>query len=306
MTAVEDDRDPFSDSDDDIYRLSAPEPLPESQPAPQVPVSHVPDQSPFFEDEPAKTPTKKKRKRRKPDADGGDSTKDKDGKDKEENPWVADSGWRDRQLISALWYPLTGSGWYLIPIYSVLLGMSIIPVVGGIFGLLGMLLVSLMCLVTANYTLEGIPAGPQPPDLLSWDSIVSALMGLVAFMISGIPTLLGLLVTLKLQIESPIMTLVLAALGFFYAPMAFLALASEQNDGALNPLAVFRGIRNMLVPYVFLWGFAAVAFVVVVSVVAFTAPAAFFPAMGCALVYAAVALLRAVALVARRVELTFD
>lgn len=293
-------------SEEDVYRLLPAEPSARDEP--------IPDQNPFFAEETPPPPRTKKRKRKRRPADSGGDVEPPPpppADTEEEREWVADTGWRDRALISALWYPFTGSGWWLLPCYAAFLAMAIVPLVGSLFGLIGAILVSSLLLVTANYTLEGIPAGPQFPDLLSMDAIVAALMGLVAFMISGVPTLLGLWLMSLIGLSSPtvamILTLALTAVGFFYAPMGFLALASEQNDHALNPLAVFRGIRNMLVSYLVLWAVGAVAYVSLLTLVYLMLPEnVLIPCSGLMLIYVATALLRAVALVARKQELTFE
>ncbi|MFQ5734103.1 MAG: hypothetical protein ACE5KM_19380 [Planctomycetaceae bacterium] len=276
-------------SDDDVYRL-----LPAEPPPP-------PDAAP------ARRRRRRKRRRSTDDDDPLPPVarpREPETDDLEE--WVADTGWHDPPLISALWYPLTGSGWRLVPVYAAFLAMAIVPVVGSILAMFGAIFTSSLLLVTANYTLEGIPSGPQSPDLLSWDTIIAAMMGLVAFLISGVPTFIGLFVMSMLGGINPMAAVVLTAAGLFYAPMAFLALASEQHEGALNPRAVLRGIRSMLLPYVLLWAVAAVAFIAMLFAVYLTVPVALVPCIGFALVYTATALLRAVALVARKRDLTFD
>jgi hypothetical protein len=229
--------------------------------------------------------------------------------DVEEPEWKPDTGWKEPPLVSAAWYPIQGGGWKVLVVYSLLLwAATILPLVGAFIGLIVMVCHSVLLLETANYTLEGIPGGPQFPDLLSWDTISAGLMGLVIFMIAGLPLLAGVVVAVRLGVFPPALQIGLVSAALFYLPMAFLALAEEQNERALNPLLVFRGIKQLAVAYVVLCGLAAAVFLIPQYIVMlFGTPLAWqLLAFSICWLYVSVALMRAVALAGRKRGLTFE
>lgn len=223
--------------------------------------------------------------------------------------WVADSGWRDPPLISAVWYPFTGNGWKVVTVYTLILWCAVVfrgSILSTLLGLGPMILISVLLLETANYTLEQIPAPPQFPEF-SWSTISVGLMGLVAYVISGIPLMLGLVVMVKGGGVNPYVQMLLLAAGMLYVPMAFVVLAGRQNESALNPLVVFRCMRKMFKPYLLLCGIAAAAFIapLYVLLLADVHPLLLDLAMAFLLVHVLTSLIRAVALAARKRGLTF-
>jgi len=223
--------------------------------------------------------------------------------------WKPDTGWRELPLVSAVWFPFTDRGWKVLLVYSLLLWAAVLlPLVGAIIAFIAMVLHSVLLLETANYTLEGIPGGPRFPDLLSWDTISAGLMGLVAFMIAGLPLLIGTVISLKFGAVPAALQTVLVSVALFYLPMAFVALAEQQSERALNPLLVFRGIKQFPVPYVTLCGTAAAAFLLPQLVLMLLGLPVFFQlyVFSFAWLYVSIGLIRAMALVARKQELTFE
>jgi hypothetical protein len=290
--------------DGETYRLLPPEPKPAGG-----------NETTRYADEswaPPQDARPKRRKRRRGPASaeqeadsGGPAAVDADAAPE----WKPDTGWQERPLLSAAWFPLTGSGWKVLLLYSGLLwAATLLPLVGAGIAFIVMVLHSVLLLETANYTLEGIPGGPRFPDVLSWDTISAGLMGLVAFMIAGLPLLIGAAITFKLGGFPPALQIVLVSVALFYLPMAFLALAEQQNERALNPLLVFRGIKKLPVPYVALCGVATSAFLFPQFALMFLGPppAAQMFLFSFAWLYVSIALIRAVALVGRKQELTFE
>lgn len=291
--------------DGETYRLLPAEPKPAAAEPPVSPADEMwtpPDRD---------QPKKKKRKRRPAPTERPAAT---DAPDSEPTAdavpeWKPDTGWKEPPLVSALWFPFQGGGWKVVLLYSLLLfGAVILPLVGSVIGLIVLVFHSVLLLETANYTLEGIPSGPQFPDWLSWDAISAGLMGLVVFMIAGAPVITGLAIGLRFGGLPGTLQVGLVVVALFYLPMAFLALAEQQNEHALNPLLVFRGIRKLPVLYAALCGVAAVVFVApqYILLLSGAPPAAQMGLFSCAWVYVSVALMRAVALVARKRELTFE
>jgi hypothetical protein len=292
--------------DDDTYRLLPPEP--KSPPT----EDSIPPAEGMWADPPRDRPRKRKRR-------GPDSPESAPGLDEpateatvpagEVPEWKPDSGWKEPPVVSALWYPIQGGGWKVLFVYSVLfLGATILPLVGSVIGLIVMVCHSVLLLETANYTLEGIPGGPRFPDLLSWDTISAGLMGLVIFMIAGIPLMAGIILAIRLGGLPPAWQMGLVSAALFYLPMAFLALAEQQNERALNPLLVFRGMKQLAVAYVVLCGIAAAVFLLPQYIVMLLGPprVAQWLAFSVAWVYVSTALMRAVALAARKRNLTFE
>ena len=295
MSETPDDANRDENGDDGLYRIAAPEPR---QPAEQSTTD---------------APERKRRRKRKPverdTAETRESTADSPNApwqtDERVEKWTGDSGWREPPVVSAIWYPFTGTGWRLIPILTLvvwLARLNPIPILDIILLLLVMSLVAVLLLETANYAIEEIPGGPQTPDWLSLKTIGVGMTGLVAFAISGIPLMIGLSMMSRIGEINPYVVMLLLAASLFYLPMAFLALAERQNESALNPLVVFGGIRRMLVPYLIV---CAIAFVM------FALPATLFLVFGTyrivrdlllnfLLIYTGTALMRAVALLAKK------
>lgn len=309
--------DPYeqqSSAEEDTYRISAPEIT--SRPTAES-ASHLAEaDSQDANSADAAVPRKRRKKRReatRPDpptapsdqADGADTARPIEDRLAD---WKADTGWREPTVVSAIWYPITGSGWRLVSFYAGLLWLGrIIPFVGVLLSLFAMIFIAVLLLESANYVLEEIPGGPQSPEWLSWSAISAGLMGLVAFLISGAPLLIGLVIMLKLGGVNPFAQLLLMAVSLFYLPMAFVALADRQNESALNPLLVADGIRKLLFPYLIACGIAAAVFVIPTAIVLVmdVHPFASQIVMSLLLVYTATALIRAVALLAKRNGVTF-
>lgn len=295
MSEQPDDVNRDKNGDDGLYRIAAPE---ARQPA---------------EHSTGDAPTRKRRRKRKPTeretAEPNDTTTDSPNApwqtDERVEKWTGDSGWREPSIVSAIWYPFTGNGWRLIPILTLavwLARLNPIPILDIILLLLVMSLVAVLLLETANYAIEEIPGGPQTPDWLSLRTIGIGMTGLVAFAISGIPLIVGLSMMSRIGEINPYIVMLLLATSLFYLPMAFLALAERQNESALNPLVVLDGIRRMLVPYLMVCGIAFVMFAL---------PAMLFLVFGTyrivrdlllnfLLIYTGTALMRAVALLAKK------
>jgi len=229
----------------------------------------------------------------------------------EETEWVPDTGWREPSLGSALVYPFTGSGVKLLLLYSVLMWLASLvpfPILTAAVSIPMMIYVSVLLLETANFTLEGIPSGPTAPDWVNWDTITVGLLGLAAFLTAGIPFAVGSWILAKLEVSSLLLQFAFLALAMFYLPMAFLALAERQNERALNPLLVFRGMKRLLGPYAVLCTVASLAYVLPLFVLILLEAPSFviYFAVIFLMIYVSTALVRAVALIARKRELTFE
>ena len=325
MASSADDSIPgFDDEDEeDTYRLLPPEPATHEERRPDSSSDTIGsfDETETTLGRPAGQ-RKRRKTRRKPGAKGEAAAEmpastgsfpDED----EEEKWIADSGWREPPLISAAVYPFTGSGVKLLIAYSFVLWLAgVVPVVGPVFGIAGMTFIAVMLLETATFTLEEVPSGPQIPEWFNWGTIRVGLMGLVAFMTAGVPLIVGVAVMVRTGTWSTATDekwraatqLALVAVGFFYVPMAFLALAEQQSERALNPMRVFRGMKKMLAAYLLLCTIAAVVYLAPLCLLILLGAHSLtlWFASNFLLVYVAAALIRAVALVARKKTLTFD
>jgi len=146
-------------------------------------------------------------------------------------------------LISAVWYPLTGSGAMVIGLYAALLVFAPlipVPLIGPIVMFFVLAYVGLLFLETASFTLANIPTGPQLPGF-TWGNLEAGTYSLVAILISHLPRLVGGYFFELSSLDSLLLTLA----GLYYVPMAFLAIAELENEWALNPLLVLRGIVRM-------------------------------------------------------------
>lgn len=204
-------------------------------------------------------------------------------------------------LASALWYPLTGAGTFVLALYAVLLSLAkgalMIPLGGWLFALVVEAYVGLLFLETAAFTLARVRQGPRLPGL-SFSNIATGLFALVAMMIAGAPLLIKQLTMGTTGVLSPPIDVALFVVALCYTPMAFLALAVMESEWALNPLVVFRGIVRMPVIYFSLVGLAAVGFLVPAVAVFKTGihPLLADLAWTYLLIYVVVALMRAVTL----------
>lgn len=107
---------------------------------------------------------------------------------------------------------------------------------------------------------------------------------------------------------SPLVNLMLTMLGFYYVPMAFLALAEIESERALNPLLVVRGILRMPFIYFALVTLAGIAFVSLGMLLVVIPLPLVLVCLGYhfLLIYVTTALMRAVALVFYRRGLTLE
>ena len=293
--------------EEDTYRLMPVEPSPVDPPADVVPEDDV-----WLTSGPAGEKPKRRKRKRKRKSPSDEPANEPASTLADEFPeWTADSGWRERSLISAVWFPFTGSGMKLLPPYIVMLWVGAIfpiPFVGALIGMFVLVYLSVLLLETSNYTLEGIPLGPQVPEWMSWDTISVGLMGLIVFLTAGLPMVIGSAVMSRMPAQVPWVVITLMSAGFFYIPMGFLALAGIEDEKALNPLCVFRGMRKMLLPYLVLCGIAAAVFLIPLYLLLMFEPPVFVLKSACValLVSVSASLMRAVALVARGKGLTFE
>lgn len=225
--------------------------------------------------------------------------------------WTPDTGWREQPLSSAFRFPLADGGWKVLSTYALLYWTALtLPLVGPVIGVIAMVLHAVLLLETAENTGEGIPGGPEVPDLLNWDTISAGLTGMAVFAIAGSPLLLGLMVAQWLNLVVPVLQVAMTALAMFYLPAAFLALTDLQSERALNPVLVFRAIRKSGRTYAGLCGVAAAGFLVpqlvLLVLVLGTPPILHQLVFSCGWVYVSTALLRAVALAARKYDVPFS
>ena len=219
-----------------------------------------------------------------------------------------------RSLISALWYPATGGGIFVILLYALLLvGSSflIFPILGFVVHLVLAAYVGLLFLETAAFTLAGMHQGPRLPEL-SWGNFTAGMYALVAVLIARIPVFVGhRVVANRLDLSEGTQTLIellLTVAGLYYLPMAFLALAELESEEAWNPLVVLRGIGRM--PLRYLAQVTAAGGVLI----GLTGAVHWLPVPGLVrtllgnliLLYVVVALMRAVALTFRRAGISLE
>lgn len=165
-------------------------------------------------------------------------------------------------LVSALSYPLLGMGPVVLACYAVLLWMVVnigFPIAQMIAVLLISAAVGLMFLEIASFTLEGIPSAVRFFEL-SWESFSVGMFAMVAVLISRLPHLIGVYAMHTTGLASPVMELLLIALGMYYLPMAIIVLADAESERGLNPLLVVRGIAQMPGAYLGLVTLAAAAY----------------------------------------------
>lgn len=199
-------------------------------------------------------------------------------------------------LISAVWYPLTGSGAIVIGLYAVLLVFAPlipIPLIGPIVMFVVLAYVGLLFLETASFTLSNIPTGPQLPGF-TWGNLEAGTYSLVAILIAHLPRLVGGYFVELNRLDVLLLTLA----GLYYLPMAFLAIAELENEWALNPFLVIRGIVRMPGAYIALVTLAgALFFGLTYLLMLIDVP--FLQDLGArlGLIYVTVALMRAVSLV---------
>lgn len=206
-------------------------------------------------------------------------------------------------LVSAIWYPLTGSGPAVLPAYAALLWMTgyiVFPIVQLIAALVVLAAVGVLFLEIANFTLEDIPSGPRFFEV-SWESFSVGMFAMVAVLISRLPHVIGTWAMQSAGMVSPGVELLLIALGLYYLPMAIVALADLESESALNPLVVFRGIARMPGAYFGLVTVATVALLVpTLLMLVLPIPALVRDLLTPLLMlYVAAALIRAIALVYR-------
>jgi hypothetical protein len=216
--------------------------------------------------------------------------------------WTPDTGWREQPVASAFQFPLAEGAWRVSLTYALLFWAALVlPLIGPVIALVVLPLHAVLLLETAENTREEVPGGPQFPDLLSWDTISAGLTGMAAFAIAGSPLLLGVMVAARLNFVVPVLQVALTAVGLFYVPAAFLALAEHQSERALNPILVFRAMKRLASTYAGLCGLAAAGFLIPQLVLlALKIPTVLqHLVFSCAWVYASTALQRAVALAAR-------
>ncbi len=212
--------------------------------------------------------------------------------------------------ISALWYPLTGSGSMVLMLYAFLLGVAPlipVPLLGPLVTLVVAAYIGLLFLETASFTVSGIPQGPRLPGL-SFENVTAGVFSLAAVLISQIPRFVGGFFIGQTGDVSLIVILLLTMVGFYYVPMAFLALAVLENERALNPILVVRGISRMPGAYLALVTLAGVAFIVLsllIRLLRLPVPVVYLGS-NFVLIYVTVALMRAVALVYIRRGLKLD
>lgn len=292
--------EPQPEPESGTYGLAAPEPLPEPPPA------VLPQTGPAAENRPTRRRRKKPRRPPREEEERlleDDPPLEREPPPKREPPPIP-------PLISSVWYPLTGSGWWVVPFFGGLLGLMQlvpIPLIGSLMMMLVTLHVALLFLETANYTLEAIETGPRFP-FLSLESLAAGMYGLTTVMIAGIPLIVGSVILNRLGVEHAVPRLLLLACSMLYVPMGFLALAELENEHALNPLIVFRGMRRMKGRYFVLVGIAVAAFVVPAIAFSYFIPYQFFelPLRAVVLIYTTTALMRAVAISSRRKRVSFE
>lgn len=295
------DAPPQHATDSNTYGLAAPEPLPERATSPS-PELAAPNES--------RPPRRRKKKRKavrsgiaKPQA-AVDATPDDEPPRKKRKPPPIPS------LVSSLWFPLTGSGWWVVPALGFTMGLGQlvpIPIVDTLVKLLVTLHVALLFLETANYTLQAIETGPRMP-LLGWESLPAGMYGLTTVMIALIPMGIGAAILKWLGVATAVPYLLLTACGMFYIPMGFLALAELENEHALNPLLVIRGILRMGSRYFALVSIAGAIYVLPAFAIMRIGMYPFFevPLRAILLVYTTTAVMRAVAISFRTTPISFE
>jgi len=211
-------------------------------------------------------------------------------------------------LISALWYPLTGTGSMVLMIYAFLLGTApLIPLLGPLIMLMVLAYIGLLFLETASFTVSDIQQGPRLPGF-STENLTAGFYSLVAVLISQIPRFVGQYLIGRTDEVSPIVVQLLTIAGFYYVPMAFLALAVLESERALNPILVIRGISRMPGPYLALVTLSGIAFIMLALPMGLFKLPIYVVYFGrkFVLIYVNVALIRAVALVYHRRGMTMD
>ena len=196
----------------------------------------------------------------------------------------------------------------VLMLYAFLLAVApLIPFVGPLVTLVVVAYIGLLFLETASFTLSGTPQGPRLPGF-STDNVTAGLFSLAAVLISQIPRFVGLWIVGGTGEVAPIVVSLLTMMGFYYVPMAFVAIAVLENEWALNPILVIRGISRMPGAYLALVTVAGIAFVISALLIGlFSLPAPFvYLCVNLLLIYVTVALMRAVALVYCRRGLTLD
>ncbi|MCH7987997.1 MAG: hypothetical protein IID46_02470 [Planctomycetes bacterium] len=215
-----------------------------------------------------------------------------------EDPLVGDS------MVSALWYPLSGHGFRVLSLFTILFWLCpFVPFLRMIIVLITGSYAGLLLLETVAFTMQRIEIGPRLPEF-GFDSLQSGMYALSVVVIAELPLFIVQMMFAGSDLSPLIMGFLTMGSIFFvmyYVPMGLIAIAEIEDVSALNPLFVFRGIRKMGRIYFILVTTAVLSFAVPYLLLNVLGIHWILVALVCSfcLVYSLIALMRAVAIVFR-------